>query len=76
MTLHRAGRLKLKFNLMPVKTCQSGGKSGHKWGDDGHCYTGPKSRELAERQGAKIKIEEQRRKSKASFSNILNWLLK
>ena len=24
---------------MPVKSCQSNGKSGYKWGDSGKCYT-------------------------------------
>lgn len=36
---------------MPVKRCQSDGKPGYKWGDEGKCYTytpgDPQSRERA-----------------------------
>lgn len=39
---------------MPLKRCQSGGKSGWKWGDAGKCYTGEGAREKAARQGAAI----------------------
>ena len=39
---------------MPVKSCTSGGKSGHKWGDKGKCYTGPGSKAKAAKQGAAI----------------------
>ncbi len=36
---------------MPVKRCQSSGKSGHKWGNKGKCYTGSGSRGRAMKQG-------------------------
>lgn len=47
---------------MPVKRCQSGGRPGFKWGDEGECYTyapGSKqsmerARRRAVRQGAAI----------------------
>lgn len=31
--------------------CTSGGKSGHKFGNSGHCYTGPDSMKKAVKQG-------------------------
>lgn len=40
---------------MPVKSCQRKGKSGHKWGDKGKCYTGTGSRAKAAKQGRAIK---------------------
>lgn len=48
---------------MPVKACQSKGKPGWKWGDQGHCYTYTKSdkassaraKKKARIQGAAIK---------------------
>ena len=48
---------------MPVKTCQSGGKNGFKWGDEGKCYTYSNdsdkeaAREKAKRQGRAIEVE-------------------
>lgn len=42
---------------MPVKTCTENGKSGHKWGDSGKCYTGPGSRQKAIKQGQAIKAQ-------------------
>ena len=32
---------------MPIKKCSVDGKSGWKWGDSGHCYTGPDARKRA-----------------------------
>ena len=43
---------------MPVKSCTSGGKSGHKWGDEGKCYTGPGSKAKAAKQGKAIKAQQ------------------
>lgn len=40
---------------MPVHTCTKDGKSGHKWGRSGKCYTGKGSKEKAERQGRAIR---------------------
>lgn len=40
---------------MPIKRCQKEGKSGHKYGDSGRCYTGKDSRKKAERQMRAIK---------------------
>jgi uracil-DNA glycosylase family 4 len=37
---------------MPLKRCQSGGKSGWKWGDAGKCYTGDGAKKKALAQGA------------------------
>jgi len=37
---------------MPIMSCSSGGKSGYKWGNSGHCYTGPNARARAAAQAA------------------------
>jgi hypothetical protein len=39
---------------MPVMPCTANGKSGHKFGDSGKCYTGKGSRAKAEIQGRAI----------------------
>jgi hypothetical protein len=39
---------------MPVQRCQSMGRSGFKWGDEGVCYTGPGAEAKAARQGRAI----------------------
>jgi hypothetical protein len=36
---------------MPLTKCTSNGKSGWKWGDAGHCYTGPGAKKKAIKQG-------------------------
>lgn len=41
---------------MPLKQCTSDGKSGFKWGDSGHCYTGPGAKEKALKQGRAIEV--------------------
>lgn len=46
---------------MPVTTCQRNGKSGHKWGEEGFCYTGPGSKEKAARQGRAIEAAKEKR---------------
>ena len=46
---------------MPVTECQSKGKSGHKWGEQGFCYTGPNSKELAAKQGIAIEASKSKR---------------
>lgn len=35
---------------MPIKPCRANGRSGHKWGGQGKCYTGKGSRAKASRQ--------------------------
>lgn len=45
---------------MPVKKCTSKGKSGHKYGNSGKCYTGKDSKSKAKTQGRAI--EANRRK--------------
>lgn len=45
---------------MPVKPCSSGGKSGHKFGDNGKCYAGKNSRSKAAKQGRAIKANQKR----------------
>lgn len=39
---------------MPLKKCSEGGKSGWKWGDQGHCYTGKDGKKQAIKQGIAI----------------------
>ena len=39
---------------MHLKKCSEKGKSGWKWGDQGHCYTGPNGKKQAIRQGVAI----------------------
>lgn len=36
---------------MPLKRCSSEGKSGWKYGNSGHCYTGPGAKKKAIKQG-------------------------
>lgn len=36
--------------------CSNDGKSGYKYGDSGHCYTGPGAKKKAAKQGAAIEI--------------------
>lgn len=46
---------------MPVTECQRAGKKGHKWGEQGFCYLGPNSKELAARQGRAIEASKSKR---------------
>jgi len=39
---------------MPLKKCSVNGKSGWKWGDQGHCYTGPGGKKKAIKQGVAV----------------------
>lgn len=48
---------------MPVQRCTKNGKSGHKFGQSGKCFTGPGSEAKAKAQGAAIKISESKRGS-------------
>lgn len=43
---------------MPILECQSEGKSGHKFGESGKCFTGSGSRAKAARQGRAIKARQ------------------
>ena len=47
---------------MPLKQCSSDGKSGWKWGDEGHCYTGPDAKKKALKQGYAISPNEFKKK--------------
>jgi hypothetical protein len=40
--------------VMPLKRCTIDGKSGWKWGDKGHCYTGPGAKKKAIKQGVAV----------------------
>lgn len=39
---------------MPLTKCSADGKSGYKWGDSGHCYTGPDAKKQAIKQGVAV----------------------
>lgn len=47
---------------MPLKKCTVDGKSGWKYGDSGHCYTGPGGRQKAIQQMRAIKVSESKGK--------------
>lgn len=46
---------------MPVGPCQRNGKPGHKWGEEGFCYTGPGSEGKAAAQGRAIEASKSKR---------------
>jgi hypothetical protein len=39
---------------MPLKKCSDKGKSRWKWGNQGHCYTGPGAKKKAIKQGIAV----------------------
>jgi len=39
---------------MPLQKCSSEGKSGWRWGNSGHCYTGKDAKKKAIKQGIAI----------------------
>lgn len=41
---------------MPIMKCNKDGKSGYKYGESGHCYTGPDAKKKAAKQGQAIEI--------------------
>lgn len=43
---------------MPIMPCEKDGKSGHKYGEHGHCYTGEGSRSKAAKQGRAIQVSQ------------------
>lgn len=45
---------------MPVKKCSKGGKSGHKYGSSGKCYTVSNSKQKAAKQGGAVKANQNR----------------
>ena len=49
---------------MPIKSCTRNGKSGHRWGDHGTCYTGRGSRLKAARQAAAAYVHGYRERKK------------
>ena len=56
---------------MPIKRCSSDGKSGYKWGDSGHCYTGKDGREKARKQGISIEVSKQKAGKPSEFDKAL-----
>jgi hypothetical protein len=49
---------------MPIQSCSSEGKSGHRFGKSGKCYTGKNSKSKARKQGVAIKISQAKNKGK------------
>lgn len=47
---------------MPVKSCQSNGKAGKKYGNSGKCYTGSGAMAKAKKQGVAIEISKHQKK--------------
>jgi hypothetical protein len=39
---------------MPLMKCTENGKSGWRWGSQGHCYTGPTGKKKAIKQGLAV----------------------
>jgi SPP1 gp7 family putative phage head morphogenesis protein len=56
---------------MPIIECQRDGKLGHKFGEEGFCYTGPDSKAKAAKQGAAIKAAQARRDNAESNARLL-----
>jgi len=44
---------------MPVKPCKKDGKSGHKYGESGKCYTGKSGQSKAKKQGRAVQANKQ-----------------
>lgn len=58
---------------MPLERCSSNGKSGWKYGDSGHCYTGPGAKKRAVKQGlAENKGNEQKFKQEMAQAGLLD----
>lgn len=47
---------------MPLQKCSVDGKSGWKYGESGHCYTGPGARQKAIQQMRAIKVSQSKSK--------------
>lgn len=54
---------------MPIMKCEHNGKSGFKYGESGHCYTGKDAKKKAIKQGLAIEGPE-KFASKASQEDI------
>lgn len=55
---------------MPIKRCTKDGKSGFKYGDSGHCYTGKGARAKAVKQAQAIKAGQARVGKAQNMENI------
>lgn len=56
---------------MPLNKCQKDGKQGYKWGDSGHCYTGPGAKEKALKQGRAIEISKKAYAEELSKNDLI-----
>lgn len=57
---------------MPLKQCSVKGKSGWKWGDSGHCYTGKDGKKKAIKQGIAIEGPKKFKEIASTDVNISN----
>lgn len=55
---------------MPLKQCSVSGKSGWKWGDSGHCYTGKDGKKKAIKQGVAIEGPKKFKEMASTDKNI------
>lgn len=53
---------------MPTMPCTKDGKSGFKYGEHGHCYTGPNAKAEADKQGRAIQASQHNAVRKAKKS--------
>ena len=53
---------------MPLMRCQENGKSGWKWGSEGHCYSGPGGKGKAKKQGRAIERNKHMKGEKSTES--------
>jgi hypothetical protein len=56
---------------MPLKRCSKDNKSGWKYGDSGHCYTGPGAKKKAIKQGVAEQYNGGEKVSKAELTKFL-----
>jgi hypothetical protein len=56
---------------MPIQKCTNKGKSGYRWGQQGHCYTGPGARAKALRQGRAIEVNKGRAEAYLAMIDLL-----
>lgn len=62
---------------MPLMKCTNNGVSGWKYGESGHCYTGPGAKKKAIKQGQAIEISKHKKgKSQTLGEKIIESLKK
>ncbi len=56
---------------MPVERCQSGGRSGYRWGPSGSCFVGPDSLERAQAVGRAIAARRRRKDQRVAEMGVM-----